>query len=159
MDLASISVRLPIAAERIDNLERDSRRRMQTPGPSFALDQTLHAWQRTADLLRSWLQQLSSVGSSVSTSLDQVDLARQQWEMTRDSTRAEDVPAEVSREIRRTLAAVDSVNSSVVAARDTVLKLQAAVGLQVSRADQNIADERQEMERRRGALLSIDSWP
>ena len=159
MDLASISARLPDATERIDNLERDSRRRMQTPGPSFALDQTLHAWQRTADLLRSWLQQLSSVGSSVSTSLDQVDLARQQWEMTRDSTRAEDVPAEVSREIRRTLAAVDSVNSSVVAARDTVLKLQAAVGLQVSRAEQNIADERQEMERRRGALLSIDSWP
>ena len=51
-DLASISARLPDATERIDYLERDSRRRLQTPGPSFALNQTLHAWQRTADLLR-----------------------------------------------------------------------------------------------------------
>jgi small-conductance mechanosensitive channel len=79
--------------------------------------------------------------------------------MTRDSTRAEDVPAEVTREVRQILAAIDSVQGEVRVARDTVLKLQAAVGEQKSRADQNLADERQEFDRRRGNLVSIDSPP
>jgi small-conductance mechanosensitive channel len=158
-DLAGISEALPGASGRIDNLERDTRGRMQGDGPSFALEQTEHAWQRVAGQLDGWLGTLSSNATAVDSVLDQIDAGRRRWKMTRDSTRAGDVPAEVTREIRRTLAAVDSVQGLVRVARDTVLRLQAAVGLQKARADQNLADLRQEISSRRGRLLRIDSPP
>jgi small-conductance mechanosensitive channel len=158
-DLKPISDGLSDVSGRIVALERDSRRRMQTDGPSLALEQTAHSWQRFAGQLDGWLRRLSSNADGVSSALDQIDAEKRLWEMTRDSTRAGDVPAEVTREIRQTLAAVDSVQGLVRATRDTVLRLQAAVGEQKARADQNLADQRQEIARRRGRLLRIDSSP
>ncbi len=157
--LAEISDAIPGVSGRIDNLERDTRGRMQGDGPGFALEQTEHAWQRVLGQLDGWLGTLSSNATAVGSLLDQIDAGRRRWEMTRDSTRAGEVPAEVTREIGQTLAAVDSVQGLVRVARDTVLKLQAAVGLQKARADQNLADLRQEISSRRGRLLRIDSPP
>jgi small-conductance mechanosensitive channel len=158
-DLAEISEGLAGSSDRVTVLERDSRERMQTDGPGFALEQTERSWQRVADQLGAWLRRLSSNAADVGSALDRIDAEKQLWEMTRDSIRAGDVPAEVTREIRQTLAAVDSVQGLVRAARDSVLKLQAAVSEQKTRADQNLADQREEIARRRGRLLSIDSSP
>jgi small-conductance mechanosensitive channel len=158
-DLAGISEGLAGSSDRVAALERDSRERMQADGPGFALEQTERSWQRVADQLGAWLRRLSSNAADVGSALDRIDAEKQLWEMTRDSVRAGDVPAEVTREIRQTLAAVDSVQDVVRAARDTVLKLQAAVSEQKTRADQNLADQREEIARRRGRLLSIDSSP
>jgi small-conductance mechanosensitive channel len=158
-DLAEIANAFSGQTGHIDILEQETRRQMQMDGPGFALDQTEHAWQRVDERLAGWLRTLSSNATAVSSALDQIDAEQRLWEMTRDSTRADDVPAEVTREIRQTLAAIDSVQGVVRVARDTVLKLQAAVGEQKSRADQYLADERQEIGRRRGSLVSIDSPP
>ena len=158
-DLAEISEGLAGSSDRVAGLERDSRERMQADGPGFALTQTERSWQRVADRLGAWLRRLSSNAADVGSALDRIDAEEQLWEMTRDSIRAADVPAEVTREIRQTLAAIDSVQGVVRAARDMVLKLQAAVSQQKTRADQNLADQRQEIARRRGRLVSIDSSP
>ncbi len=158
-DLAEISDGLSGMSGRITGLEQDSRQRMQADGPGFALAQTERSWQRVADQFGVWLRRLSSNAADVSSALDQIDAERRLWELTRDSIRTGDVPAEVTQEIRQTLVAVDSVQGLVRAARDTVLKLQAAVSKQKARADQNLADQRQEIARRRGRLLSIDSSP
>ena len=158
-DLAGIDEGLDALGKSIDELERDSQRRMQDDGPGFALEQTEHSWERLDDRLAGWLRTLSSNATAVSSSLDQIEAERRLWEMTRDSTRAGDVPAAVTREIRQTLAAVDSVQGLVRVARDTILKLQAAVSVQKTRADQNLADQRDEISRRRGRLVRIDSPP
>jgi small-conductance mechanosensitive channel len=158
-DLAGIAGAFSEQSGHIDILEQETRRQMQMDGPGFALDQTEHAWQRVDERLAGWLKTLSSNATAVSSALDQIDAEKRLWEMTRDSTQADDVPAEVIREISQTLAAIDSVQGVVRVARDTVLKLQAAVGEQKARADQNLADERQEIDRRRGSLVSIDSPP
>jgi small-conductance mechanosensitive channel len=158
-DLADIASAFAEQSLHIDDLERETRRQMRISGPGFALNQTEHAWQRAAERLGGWLRTLSSNADAVSSTLDQIDAEKRRWEMTRDSTRAEDVPAEVTREVRQILAAIDSVQGEVRVARDTVLKLQTAIGEQKSHADQNLADERQEFDRRRGNLVSIDSPP
>lgn len=158
-DLADIAGAFAEQSPHIDDLKRETRRQMRISGPGFALNPTEHAWQRVAERLAGWLRTLSSNANAVSSTLDQIDAEKRRWEMTRDSTRAEDVPAEVTREIRQILAAIDSVQGAVRVARDTVLKLQAAVGEQKSQADQNLADERQEFDRRQGNLVSIDSPP
>lgn len=158
-DLAEIAAAFSAQSGHIDILEQETRRQMDMGGPYFALYQTEHAWQRVAERLAGWLRTLSSKATAVSSALDQIDDEQRLWEMTRDSTRAEDVPAEVAREISQTLAAIDSVQGIVRVARDTVLKLQAAVGEIKSHADQNLADERQEIDRRRGSFVSIDGPP
>jgi small-conductance mechanosensitive channel len=158
-DLAGIDEGLDTLGKRIDQLERDSQRRMQDDGPGFALEQTEHSWERLDNRLGGWLHTLSANATAVTSALDQIDAERRLWEMTRDSTRTRDVPAAVTREIRQTLAAVDSVQGLVRVARDTILKLQAAVSVQKTRADQNLADQRREISRRRGRLVRIDSPP
>lgn len=158
-DLAGIQQGLGAVGERIDGLERDTRRQMESDGPSFALEPTEHSWERVDDRLVGWLRALSSNAAAVSAVLDQIDAERQMWEMTRDSTRSGDVPAVVTREIRQTLAAVDSVQGLVRVARDTILKIQAAVSNQKARADQGLSDLRTEIARRRGRLLRLDSYP
>ena len=133
---------------------------MQGDGPGFALEQTEHAWQRVAGPTRR------VVGDAVL----QRDLGGLgPGSDRRRKTTVGDDPGFDSR--RRgpggcdpgdpdsTLAAVDSVQGIVRVARDTVLRLQAAVGVQKARADQNLADVRQEISSRRGRLLGIDSPP
>ena len=158
-DLAEIAGAFSRQSGHIDDLERETRRQMQLAGPGFALNQTENAWQRMDERLTGWLRTLSSNATAVSSALGRIDAEKRLWEMTRDSTRADDVPQEVTREISQTLAAIDSVEGVVRVARDTVLKLQAAVGEQKARADQNLADERREIDRRRGSLVSIDGPP
>ena len=96
-DLTEIADAFSEQSGHIEFLEQETRRQMQISGPYFALYQTEHAWQRVAERLAGWLRTLSSNATAVSSALDQIDDEQRLWEMTRDSTRAEDVPAEVAR--------------------------------------------------------------
>ena len=158
-DLTDIRNQLDLAGQRGDDLAQETRRRMTAGGPAFALSQTEHAWQRLGNGFDGWLQALSAAAAGVDSALHKVEAERRVWSMTRDSIRAAEVPAEVTREVRETLAAVDSVQEAVRSARDTVLVLQAQAGDQKARADQYLAEQRREMERRRGHLIRLDSPP
>jgi hypothetical protein len=88
-DLAEISDAFSAQSGQIDDLERETRRRMQQDGPGFALQQTEHSWERLQEQLAGWLRKLSSSATAVSSALDQLDAEKRVWDLTRDSTRAD----------------------------------------------------------------------
>jgi small-conductance mechanosensitive channel len=145
--------------EEAAELAEETRQRLAIEGPAAAIEETQRAWTRLSGRLDRRLQELQSQAAEIATYLRDLSAEREVWQLTRDAARELDLPQEVRQEIDEILAFLEVAEGEARAARDRTLVLQARVSRAVEVAGDLLAEQREEVARRRRGVVRLDSPP
>lgn len=145
--------------EQMDELEKETLRRLKLEDPVSIIEGTAKEWVRIQERFDGWLMTLSSKADSLSSVLEKLQSESEVWVLTRESASAGKFPPALRGQIQDTLESINTVERKVQAARDQILNLQVKIGYAKARADELVADQREEVEQRRQGLVGIDSPP
>jgi small-conductance mechanosensitive channel len=145
--------------ERMDELEKETQRRLKMKESVSIIEEMTNEWIRIEEELDAWLQTLSSKADSLGSVLENLQREKEIWVLTNESAATGEFPPALKGQIQDTLTSIDSARQEVQAARDRVLNLQVEIGDAKARADELVADQREEVEEHRLGLLRIDSPP
>jgi potassium efflux system protein len=145
--------------EHLTTLTEETERRMRGGGPASIIEETQSAWLRSAARLDGWLSTLKAHSTTIAEEEQQLVEERQLWELTVASADEVELPEALRQQAADTLAAIDATGQAVRANRDDVLTLQSAVARKKAMVDEMLADQKEEIARRRRGIVGLDSPP
>lgn len=143
--------------EHLDTLSAETARRLEIDGPASVLEETEKTWRRVDARIDAWQQTLKDRAEAIDFLVLQISQQREVWQLTLSSANQEDLPPEVRQEVLNTLEVIDDTDASVRASRDAVLTLQSRISKVKTQVDDILAQQREEILRRRRGIVGIDS--
>src|SRR4030095_6965727 len=146
----TVQTALPGADKTLAKLSKHSWSAISSTSPSGFLLDVEDQWISWKDRLQTWQRTLADLVAEVDTALAELGGLRHQWEDTRDSAAAQQLPAPLTDSIERTLVAIRTTEGKASARRDELLALQGKVAETQSWVDTEIrAIERQRADQRK----------
>jgi len=143
----------------IAGLTGETRRRMATAGPASIIEEAENSWLRSAGRLDGWLSTLKAHSTVIAENKTRIEEERQLWQLTMASADEVELPEALRQQVEDTLAAIDTTDTAVRANRDAVLTLQSAVAREKAAVDKILAEQKDEIARRRRGIVGLDSPP
>ena len=143
--------------QHLDELAKETSRRLEINGPASVLEETQKTWKRIEVRLDEWQKTLKDRAGALDALLLEINQQRAIWQLTLSSTDQEGLPPEVRGEVVDILKAIDDTDTSVRASRDKVLTLQSRISKSKSIIAETLAVQREEILNRRRGIVGIDS--
>jgi small-conductance mechanosensitive channel len=143
----------------LDELEKQTSRRLAIDGPASVLEETAGAWSRASARIDEWQKVLKDRAAAIDILLGNIAEEKTVWQLTQSSSDAQELPSEVRKQVVEVLKNIEDVDRSVRANRDAVLSLQARISRSQSRVVETLELQQKEILRRRRGVAGIDSAP
>jgi small-conductance mechanosensitive channel len=151
---------LPDAQKKLASLSRHSWSVISSQSPSGFLLDIEDQWSSWKERLQTWQRTLADLVAELDTALTKLANLRQQWEDTRNSAAAQQLPAPLTDSVERALAAIRATEAKANARRDELLALQGKVAetqdwvdAEISALELQRADQRKQLWERQSPAL------
>jgi len=145
--------------EHLAVLTEETQLRLEAEGPASIIEEAQSSWQRSAGRLEGWLSTLKAHSITIAEEKQQLEEERQLWELTVASADEVELPEALRQQVEDTLIAIGATEKAVRANRDDVLTLQSAVAREKATVDEMLAEQKDEIARRRRSIVGLDSPP
>jgi len=145
--------------EHLAELTEETQRRLEAEGPASIIEEAQNSWLRLAGRLEGWLSTLKTHSITIAEERQQLEEERQLWELTMASAEEVELPEALRQQVEDTLIAIGVTEKAVRANRDDVLTLQSAVAREKAAVDEMLAEQKDEIARRRRSIIGLDSAP
>src|SRR6188472_3244080 len=131
----NITRELAATTKEIDARELETRRILRPGVPLEMLGDFATRWQKLADQLTAWGQQLTDRATALDGELTQMSASRTTWKATLELAGKSKAPPEVMQRINQLLQGIDATEEMLQNRRASVLSLQTRVAEQTQRVN------------------------
>ena len=150
---------LPDAQKKLAKLSKHAWSAITSQSPAGFLVDVEDQWSSWKDRLATWQRTLAELVAELDSALTELGGLRRQWEDTRNSAAAQQLPAPLTESIERTVEAIRATLGKVGARRDELLTLQGNVAETQSWVDAEIGAIEMQRADQRKQLLELQSVP
>ena len=158
-EIESVAKDFESEQEHLVELTEETRHRMEVGGPASIIEEAQNSWLRSANRLDEWLSTLKTHSTTIAEKKQRLEEERQLWQLTASVADEVELPEALRQQVVDTLAAIDGAENAVRANRDSVLTLQSNVAREKAAVDEMLAEQEDEIARRRRSIVGLDSPP
>jgi len=158
-EIESVAKDFESEQEHLAALTEETRHRMEVGGPASIIEEAQNSWLRSASRLDEWLSTLKTHSTTIAEKKQRLEEERQLWQLTASVADEVELPEALRQQVVDTLAAIDGAENAVRANLDSVLTLQSNVAREKAAVDEMLAEQEDEIARRRRSIIGLDSPP
>ena len=143
--------------EHVEELAVETARRLEIDGPASVVEEIEKAWIRVDARIDGWQVALKDRAAAIDAVLGTMTQEKEIWQLTLSSADQADLPEEVRQQVVENLRTIEDADRTVRANRDAVLTLQSRISKLKSQVSDTLAQQQEEILRRRRGIVGIDS--